>query len=455
MLFGKNITTIFINSITTFIRYNKRWSLQALLFISFTSYIVIKNLLFHLNNNEYSSYALARTFGKVIKIILMPSIIMPICRVIFTSIRHSYISKFVGLDRRIIDHQIFATICSICALMHILSHYIYNPANFYKQTGITGIIMVLSLIFPLFSVFFLRSFFNFFQKYSYNAQVLRPHQLGSLIFIIAYAFHAPDKRLLMYSIIMYAIYLLDRFIEKVKYKHLTKITYANIITNTDYIVLRIEKPPSFGRTLPGQYALLSFPDIDSQLECYHPFTIVNDNYSILTFIIKKTGRWTTEFYELILNGRTCTGSNITVIGPYGSSLDNLYKQPSVTFITTGIGLTPLVSFLNYSIHNNYKLPRLDIHCCQKNIQYFLPLIETCNNITIYDKQKINIHIYITQNYDNIPKIPDSINIYFHRPNLGQIIKSSEFVAVCGNKNIVDNVYLLCLRYCKNCYIETF
>jgi predicted ferric reductase len=274
-----------------FITYNRSWSIQAGVFIGLAVYVWLST--FKLFIDVSISFAIARSCGAVLKIVLMPSIIVPTSRVLYTEIRNSKIGRFLGLDRRIADHKIFATAAGIFAIIHMIAHYFHNKNNFAKQSGITGIIMLLSLAVPLAGVFLARKFSECIKKYSYSTQILRPHQIGAVVFIAAYAFHTSDGRLIYYAIPMYGSYLFDRILEYFKHSYVTKIDSA-IRVNHNFIMLNIQKPINFVQSLPGQFAMLSFKEIDKSLECYHPFTIVNDDGKTLSFLIQKTGEWTTN-----------------------------------------------------------------------------------------------------------------------------------------------------------------
>lgn len=465
------------NLLTGFIRYNKRWSCQALLFIAFVTYLGISNLRYHLQNNTCLSYAIARTCGALLKWAFMPSIIPPISRVIFTEIRNSKIGRYVGLDRRIADHQLFALGVTTMALIHIVAHYFNNPTSFQNQPGITGIIMLASLALPLFGVFLARRYLSWIQKYSYGAQVLRPHQVGATVFILAYAFHTPDGRLIYFAISMYGIYLIDRLVEYLKYNHLTRIRKAIKIPGTDYIMLTVDKPVRFGTCYPGQYALLSFPEIDAFLECLHPFTISNDDGTGITFLIRKTGPWTQRLSDLIDDVQTGYRLKIVIIGPFGSTLNSFNDHPSMTFIGTGIGVTPFLSYLNYMFTQNIQTPILDIHFIQRSVRDLIPCVMTLKNMNEINQRRINVHLYVTSSkliFEDIQDLdlPSNVTLcvnptkevssrrckwilHTERPNFNTIVQNANIVAICGNPIVTKVVSALALKYNKRCLKETF
>ena len=482
------VTTL-SNCLCTFIRYNKRWSFQALAFLIATTSLFFYNLHFHLKSNRCITYALARSCGSILKWCLMPSIILPISRVIFTLARNSRVGKYLGLDRRLADHQLFAYGASFFAIVHMLAHLLYKPSSFKGQSGITGLIMLLSLALPLSGVFLMRRYFRVMEKYSYSTQILRPHQLGAALFIAAYSLHTPDGRLLYFSISMYGTYLLDRILEHFFFTYYTKIRKATKITNTQYILLSIDRPSGFRKTLPGQYALFSFPEIDAKLECFHPFTIFSDDGNTLIFLIRRAGRWTCTFSDLINEEQNGRGLKIVLIGPYGSTLNIFYDLPSLTLIGSGIGLTMPFSFLNHNFNNNHQMPKLEIHISQRTVNEFIPCITTLNNINDKNTARVTIHFYLTSalpssdcyklfnalngigtsnkkimefHFDNHIintrfRSKDSLIIYVHlgRPDLEKIVRSANVVGICGNPMLMKEVYSLSLNHGKKCYQECF
>lgn len=465
------------NSITNFIRYNKSWSCQALLFMTVLFYIGLSSIRLHYNHGECWSYIIARSCGAVLKIVLMPSIIPPISRVLFTEIRNSKLGKFVGLDRRIADHKLFAYGAGGPIMIHIIAHIFRDPNSLFQWVGITGILMVLAYVLPIFGVFLARKYISSIRKYSYSTQVIRPHQVGAAVIVWLYAIHVPDHRLVYYAIAMYGTFILDRILEYFRYTFETKISKAVKIESTDYVMLSINKPKNFGPTLSGQFVLLSFPGIDAALECYHPFTIANDDGKVLTFLIKREGKWTTNLFELINEKQTGIGLKIIVIGPYGSTLNSLYENAnilltneqyinnSITFIATGIGMTQLLSFLNHGTNNKLKLPFITIHISQRTLNEFVPFIEALNKIEEKNEACLLVYFYITNKSNNSSNdiknllvndiMQQNAVVKMERPDFKTIIKYANQVIVCGNKNIVKEVSNLSLEYNKRCHVETF
>lgn len=451
-------------------------------------YVGGSTLRYYLGIGESMMYAVARACGSILKIVLMPAIIPPISRVMYTEVRNSGIGRFLGLDRRIADHKLFAIAASVLAVVHMIAHYVYNPDNFSKQPGITGVIMLLSLALPLAGVFLCRWLIPSINKFSYSTQILRPHQLGASVFVLAYSYHTTDGRLIWYAVAMYGVYFVDRVLERLWYRYQARIRRAVKIDGTDFIMLTVDKPVSFPKSLPGQFCMLSFPGIDAELECAHPFTIINNRRDYLTFLIQKTGKWTSELYNLINHEQTGKGLPIIVLGPFGSTLNCFYRHEKMAFIATGIGITPFISFLDYSFNDGLKIPFVEMHVSQREFANFIPCIQAFENIDDANVSRLQVHFYFTGDTDisrldnqlkqystdkvklvlmvgterqidmkisNVDKGIMLVLVHLNRPNFNDIIMRTDAVAVCGSHAVTSIVERVAIDSAKRCYKETY
>lgn len=456
---------------------NSLWSLQVIGYIISIISVGLYTLYYHLLSQTLS-YAIARSCGAVLKYILMPSIIPPICRVLITWLHNSTIGKYLGLDRRIGDHKLISIVCSLIALIHMIAHISNNPATLFTQPGITGMIMLSSMALPLAGVFIIRHYSLYMQHFSYSAQILRPHQLGAFIFIIMYGFHVSPPRLIYYSIGIYGTYLLDRLLEYYYYTYATRIRWARRIYGTSYIMLNIKKPLKFGISQAGQYAMISLPFIDGLLECYHPFTIISDTEDSLIFLIQKLGPWTQRLANLIDESQTAHKLKVNIIGPFGWTMSKFYDDDKITCIGTGIGITPFCSFLNGSYNRKEVIPFLDMHFTQKTLAEFIPCMASICSVCKNTLPRLSVHFYVTvmtdwptihdwcksNSEDTIRYVLDddieefdglTVKIHIGRPNFKNIIENSSVVAVCGNPIVTHMVKKIANSYGKKCYMETF
>lgn len=98
---------------------------------------------------------------------------------------------------------------------------------------------------------------------------------------------------------------------------------------------------------PGQYAMLSFYDVNKKLFINHPFSIASsplDNN--LEFGIRIGGLFTQTISQLPL------GTQIDVLGPFGNFVFDETKQSEAVFIAGGVGVTPFISAIKYAVDKN-------------------------------------------------------------------------------------------------------
>jgi len=493
------LATIFKNKLTQisesiysafgFIKTNKPWVLQAtacVAVVAYEAYNTYENLV---EQGSDFQYAIARSCGASLKLLTL-STFFPLSRVLYTRIQNSRVGSYFGLDQRIVDHKIFATGILLFASTHTIAHYFYNPANFGKQPGITGIIMLSSFALPISGIFLLKKYAKPCTVKSYGSTIMRTHQSGAACFLLAYLFHTADLRLLKYAAISWSPLVIDRIIEKLFYRHPSFIKKAVIIPNTDFISLHINKPKHFREYHPGQFALLSFSEIDNVLEKPHPFTIVNVNANEIEFLIKQIGPWTQKLYHWIgsLDEQNHSSYSVTMTGPLGKNIlcDYSYKNP-IAFIGTGIGMTPALAALNEMTKRNVKA-QLEFHISQKSLAEFIPCINVLSKIPPENSYSLkSVNFYITSKHINKDDIEQkfrnlesksnlhfdfskmniglnktgmfsksvNVNVHFSRPDLENIIKGVKTVNICGNPEVSKTVVDLARKLGKRCYSESF
>ncbi|MFH0979256.1 MAG: hypothetical protein V1837_08230 [Candidatus Woesearchaeota archaeon] len=95
--------------------------------------------------------------------------------------------------------------------------------------------------------------------------------------------------------------------------------------------------------IPGQYALISLPDLEQVREEERPFTFACSparNYVALT--IKKTG-----FFTGIIHKQIRKGNSLRLRGPFGESLNIDMAAKRIALIAGGSGITPFKSMIDY------------------------------------------------------------------------------------------------------------
>lgn len=487
-----------------FIKTNKNWSLQVLAYAASVLYIVVDTYNELVAEGESKEYALARGSGAALKLMLVPSILLPISRVLTTTLANTpLVNQLLCSDHRISTHKIIAGAIGIFSTTHAIAHYYNDSSKYREQSGMTGIIMLSSLVIPITGMYFLRHYTHL-NRLSYGMQVIRPHQFGAAIFMSAYAFHTPDLRLMPFIFIFGGAYLIDVTIEMNNYTYASKITYAKIL-NDEMLSLRISNPSiNWTSYQPGQYALISIKT-DSFLEYPHPFTVVNADHDEIEFLIKNSGAWTKRLFKFVSkhgNDDRSTPTKIIVGGPFGIALQSIHRNKPFLFIATGVGMTPLLSYLHDLIRRDQNGPGIDICVIQRKFMQFEPCISALekagntnveiNSVNFYvtgnekrsdlkDQLKIagkhNLTFFIApkNNSDQAqPKInneeilnnrltltgfvPRKIKVIVRqgRPDFQKIIAvSPKPVTVCGNPTVTEHVKRLAMGHSIKYYRENF
>ena len=477
-----------MNTALTFIKHNTAWSRQLVCYLACITYVAYHSI--HTNWGSNTFYIVARCSGALMKCIFIPSIIPPISKVLFSMLRNSRVGIYLGLDRRISDHKLFGYSILVLSIIHGIAHVMHGAAS-YNQPLITGGLLVLALILPLYGVFFVRRF-TVFKKISYSAQVIQPHRFGALLFMLLYAFHCPDHRLRYFAIGMMVTFIVDRLSNALFFSYATTIKEIKIIkgkeihlnnttTTRDSMIIKINQPKGFGCWRPGQYVTLNFPGIDGALEVAHPFTIVNIYNNDITLWVKKCGVWTNKLFGLVDAGQNCSLLPIKINGPFGANLLEYNDYGRFTYIATGIGITPLSAFLNYSFKYKQRIPFMDVHFSSPLFDNFCAFVKVLNRINDDNIGRLRIHFYLTQPGGLDPRElleclkTDKINavlevdamaraindeelliiMHTHRANLEEIVKESEAVGACGNHAVVQQIERFALKHHKKCIVERF
>lgn len=455
------------DSAVGFVKNNKTWLLQGATCLAVVG--VEAAMTYHsLVNDGYGiEYAIARSCGAAIKIISLAAM-FPLSRVAYTHAQNSQLGQYLGLDRRIIDHQIISTALIVAASVHAGAHFLYNPANYFMQPGITGVIMLGGIMIPIGGTLLLKRHVKSLQIFGYGISMLRTHQVGVGIFLASYLMHTSDYRLLKYAAVACLPLAIDRLVEKLVYTHITQLKHAFIANNTDFMSVSVKRPPLFSQAAPGQYALLSFRNIDKLLEPPHPFTIAQLHRDKITFLIKRTGPWTGKLYEHLqqLSGQPTPEWEGIITGPFGQSLLNHCMTHAMTFIGTGIGITPILAILHYILTGEILPKRVSLQVVQRKLDEAQPCIDLINQIDERASRAIStIDIYLTREATHPSHktailnmhgfFAHKVKVHYQRPNFNNIIATAEAVHACGSPEVVKIIQATARRYGKICNTESF
>lgn len=489
-----------LGEVANFIRNNQAWSALVILYAAVAFYVALTTFNEVVVLGESTQYAIARGAGAVIKNVLIPSITIPVSNMLYTKIAgNPVINKlFDGRDYRIASHKLIALVLAGASGLHTITHYWHNPENFLTQPGVTGMTMLASFAVPLSGMYYFHRHIPLPATLSYGIKVMGAHRLGASVFLTAYAFHTPDLRLAPYALLSVGGWLADSMFQRLHRTYRADVDFSKswIVPETDFVQLAIKKPHQF-QVYPGQYVRLAFPNVAGFLGCSHPFTIARNEENHLQFVIKKIGPWTNKISRVIQASQwDSTPIHVQMTGPFSSSLAHFNPYVQLTFIASGVGYTPLMSYLQ-CLSEKRIATDLKMHIVERAAAHFSPLIASLAESALRSHGTNEVHFYITGTespdesllklqacnsqltnarsliFFNADKRPNAdtikrrkspvvtffqthVALHFGRPNLKEIVEmSGKHIAVCGNHELTETVSRLSSAYGKTCYKENF
>lgn len=280
------------------------------------------------------------------------------CYSFFLASRFSFLEIiFGGLDKVYKAHQIMGRL----AFIMIIFHFIFLILNYLNNSAMLvtliipsksisynfGIISLWSMTFILTAILYLKIDYHWFVRvqkffivpfvlgcihmFLIPSDVSRYLPLTSfLVFHVAIAFFSWVYKLYLYPIIgpNYS-YVIDAI-----------RTFDNDIIEVSLIPAGKEM-----KFLPGQFAYARFDSIGVRQE-FHPFSIASSpNSNSIRFGIKAIGDFTTQLKTLKI------GEKAILTGPYGNFSERFLNNREAVCIAGGIGITPFLSMINYSLNN--------------------------------------------------------------------------------------------------------
>lgn len=442
---------------------------------------------------QHPLYIVARLCATLINNLLMPLLILLVCRV-----SHTKLSRYMSFDHNITTHKMLGIMITVLGLVHAVMHGLYHPDQLLKQSGVTGLLMLLCL-----TVLGLTQRYKEhprLQALGYHHKFLVPHRLAACIAALGYAFHVPEPtsflghRMAARICTVYFIYLLDTWVEYVWFTSYTVINDVTIVKETktglcspkhDNLLYKIKCPPHLLQAEPGQYA-----ELTALLPEGHKFTIFNIHNGELTFLIKKCGNWTNLFYKLVCtNNQSLRDLPIKIAGPFGPSLTGLTKYSQILAIASGVGISSFGSYLNYVFDRNINLgsikvlvsnntafdnfsamtrvlthaqgvqrARLDVNyyythpsCSEEEFTQAIAAAQRPNVYLGVDKE---VHLMKNKAYDQ------AVSVLVHRVRMNiekeiMVLSKNSVVVACGNPMLIAEVERCCRKYSVQCQIEKF
>ncbi|KAG6432880.1 hypothetical protein SASPL_104470 [Salvia splendens] len=341
----------------------------------------------------------------------MAVILVPVCRRTLTSLRETFLGKFIPFDENINFHKMVSGEVMLGSVVHIIMHVscnfvkisrcpkdqfdtLFAPLFNYKQPtymdllfsieGITGIIMIVLMLYAyiLAAHSFRRNMVKlpgpFHALSGFNAFWYAHHLLAVVYLLLLvhgwFLFLTPEwyeKTTWMYVSVPMLIYTTERILTLHDRNYKVDINKAVIYTG-NVLALYMSKPSGF-KYKSGMYLFVKCPDI-SNFE-WHPFSITSapdDEY--LSVHVRTLGDWTTELknrFEKACEPQAKRQSRgdlvrmetkayketpqefpkIVVKGPYGAPAQDYKKYDILLLIGLGIGATPFISIIKDIVNN--------------------------------------------------------------------------------------------------------
>lgn len=281
------------------------------------------------------------------------------------SARPKFIEKFVGLDKLFRFHGMMAIVSILLILVHKMLFESFFSESMLTNLGSIALflfasITMISLIFMGSSVLknlpLIRDVvntLNSFKSITYE-HIKRIHNLTfiALLFMQVHVLFTSSARS---SVLIFNTYMVY-FFTAVSFYLYHKIIKSWFLDGKRYLITQliyesddtvtVELAPKFGHILkyhPGQFGFFKVYN-DGMPSEEHPFSISSSptNRSHIAITVKSLGDYTKLFKQLAI------GAEVTIDGPFGRfSYLTFKKEQATVFVVGGVGITPVLSMMQY------------------------------------------------------------------------------------------------------------
>lgn len=352
-------------------------------------------------------------------------ILSQIC--LFTVILLSLRTNILPPDKILYYHKFASIILIIIGLLHGLSSYNRNLDN----KILTGFIFLILIIFnTLFSV---SRFKDLYYHIFYYV-----HKILHLCIIIMSLIHGKYRIL-----ILFGIYLLE-YIYRIKFrrKYISNYQFSIISPN----IIQLTYPITKENIFPAKFLYLCVPQV-SKYE-FHPFSIANYSDKEIIIYIRVIGDWTNKLKSALIQNRL---TNIVIDGYYGNLTKYILFYKYIILTGLGIGITPILSsleyiYLNYCENSYYDINKIYLIVSLQTIEEFVLFIQPLYKKYYKMLNILEIYVHITQR--NNDYIMNEYNISHNRLDINYYLnKFSNFIdnnkgaiIISGSNNILHKVY---------------
>jgi predicted ferric reductase len=413
----------------------------------------------------------------------LASVLLPITRNSIWSV----LFKLSHINTRYL-HKFMSILCIISVIIKFIVVLCYKDFNylFIIQNEITGgsplagtIATFAFILLGILSISYIRN--KFFEVFYYS------HKILFIIIIISSILHY--ILVLFYILPTFILYLIDIYFRNkytIKSAHTTLKISGSEKYNTSCILINIETFKKI-KIPPGSFFFLCYHNI-SRFE-WHPLSVVFESNNNILFCAKDMGQnsWTRHlknYDAILLKKEILLNRNVYLQGPYQCNNINYKKYEYMIFVAGGIGITPIISILQYlnklkiqGMLNIKKIIFIWVIPHKSMIKIFNSIFEKLDSfieIIIYSTNKnleleneleknynselesiiyedITSYICYTVNYGR-PVI--SYEIEYHFNNFNTNIKNVSVVC-CGPNSLSNDVIKTCFKLNIKFYNENF
>lgn len=314
--------------------------------------------------------ATAKGFGFVIRIFLTFVLILVnrpfmqlLSKMTFCSSDHTLYS-LLSLDHYRRYHIVTGYVITVSVIGHVVCHLLNNPniSEYSILITVTGFVGTFCIMVLSTNIFIYNS-----PRLGFLFQYV--HSLA-LLFTLAAILHVP--RIIISYIPVILCYIVAYYYQSQTGSLSTIIDKNTTTAHESYSVLSVQK--SRLNHEAGQFFILQIPDISKVIK--KPFTAMESltNDTNVEFRIRKLGFWTSKLHNLIQ--QSPYAFQVVLRGPYGIPANRYVQNANrLLFLSTGIGMTPSLSYLISYI----KDLRKKIHTC-----------EHCSNTMCFNHDKKEI-----------------------------------------------------------------
>lgn len=323
-------------------------------------------------------------------------VLLPLCKALLTSVRHTGLYRLLPLDRPVDIHKGIAYAIIFFSGIHIMAHltnHVISNMNIAEElfttlVGVTGVVLTVVLLVVW--------GFSSTRHANYERFVIS-HFLYS-VFLITLLYHGP--RFWMWLLPMILLFAADTVYRTFFKRRRVEITELRSLSDR---VTRVHfKPAGLFPFYPGDYIKLRIPVLASGE--WHPFTLsAAPQANTMDVHVRNNGNWSGALHNLA-NKVAVEGEVIEaeVDGPYGAPCSSIYRSRVAVLIAGGIGVTPFASLLKSVLIRRQQLPRgapadqiIHFHWLnrsQASYTWFIDLLDAAEKQLGVRHFKLNIHL---------------------------------------------------------------